>query len=356
MSLVYGAQGVTSTTRGQPSQAFTLQAGATRLIPPGTWNVNTDPYSVIQEWDNVQDTWVNSGGGSTIFTYVLSDGNNYRVANLQGCVVGGVVTTAGTGYIAATPPTVVASAGGAVLYAMVGGAVATTPTVTNGGTNYTYPPLVFLDPPPATGTPGLQATGFATLSGTTVSSITIDNQGAGYSAVPNIYIIADPRDTTGSGATAIATLTGAGTVTGIGVQNMGTPLTTIPTLTFGSGSAAATVIMVRSIGGYAVTTAGSGYSGTVEISALGSGLVGASVTTNPKWTTNLVRTRKASIIAGVTNTSITTSGAIVLDGGIYAGSSPTAIIYGGFTGTSILNGAVTFTWANNNSTIQIYPV
>lgn len=356
MTNVLGAQGVYPTTRGQPSQAFTLQAGATRLIPAGTWNINLGPYSCIQEYDQVQDTWVNMGGSDSNYRYVNSDGNSYRVANLQGCVVGGIVTTAGSGYTAATPPTVVATAGGSVLTAIVGGAVSTTVTVTNGGTNYLYPPLVYLDPPPANGTPGLQATGYATLTSGAVSSITIDNQGAGYTNIPNIYIQPDPRDTTGSGASATAVLTGAGTITGIGVLNMGTPLTTLPTLTFGSGSAAATVLMVRSISGYTVTTAGSGYSGTVEISALGNGLNVTSTITNPKWTTNLVRTRKASIIAGVTNTSITTSGFTLLDGGIYAGSAPTSIIYGGFTGTSILNGAVAFTWANNNDTIQIYPV
>lgn len=353
---VFGAQGVYPTTRGQPSQAFTLQPGATRLIPAGTWNIDLGLYSCIQEFDSVQDTWVNMGGSDTNYRYVSSDGVNYRLANLQGCIVGGVVTTAGSAYLPSAPPTVVPTAGGAVLYAMVGGAVSTSVTVTNGGTNYLYPPMVYLDPPPATGNPGLQATGYATLSGTTVSTITIDNQGAGYSNVPVIYIIADPRDTTGSGASAVATLTGSGTITGIGVLNMGTPLTTMPTLTFGSGSAAATPIMVRSIGTYTVTTAGSGYSGAVEISALTSGLTAVSVTTNPKWTTNLVRTRKASIIAGITNSSITTSGQILLDGGIYAGSAPTAIIYGGFTGTSILNGAVAFTWVNQFDTVQVYPV
>lgn len=353
---VFGAQGVYPTSRGQPSTAFTLQPGASRLIPAGTWNVNLGPYSCIQEFDVVQDAWVNNGGTSTNFAYVSSDGVNYRVVNLQGCVVGGIVTTAGSGYTAAAAPTITASAGSSTLTALIGGAVSTSVTVTNAGTGYTYPPLVFLDPPPALATGGYQATGYSTLSGSTVSTITIDNQGAGYTNVPTIYIMPDPRDTTGTGASAVATLTGAGTVTGIAVTNMGTPLTTMPTLTFSSGSAAATVVMVRSIGAYTVTTAGSGYSGTVEISALGNGLNVTSATTNPKWTTGLVRTRKASIIAGITNTSITTSGATVLDGGIYAGSAPTAIIYGGVTGTSVLNGAVAFTWSNNNDTIQIYPV
>jgi hypothetical protein len=355
MTLVYGAQGVTATTRGQPSQAVTLQAGATWLIPAGTWNIDLGLYSCIQEKDPVQGTWVTNGGSDSNFRYVLSDGVNYRVANLSGCVVGAVVTTAGSGYSTVTPPTISVDHGGCVATAVVGGAVNTSPSVTNGGTNYTYPPLVFLDPPPV-GSLGLQATAYATLTSGAVSSITVDNQGSGYTNVPNIYIINDPRDTTGTGASAVATLTAAGTITSVAITNIGTPLTTEPVFTFSSGSAVARPIMVRSIGAYTVTTAGSGYSGAVEISALNSGLTATNVLTNPKWGSNLVRTRKASIIAALSSTSITTTGQTVIDGGIYAGSSPTAIIYGNFTGTDIRNGAVGFTWANNNDTIQIYPV
>lgn len=355
MTVRYGGTGIIPTITGTPSQAFTLQAGATMLIPAGSWNISLGGYSVVQEFDPVQKTWTNKGGTSSGFEYITSDGVNFRLANPQGCVVGANVTTAGTGYSSTTPPTITAGFGSASLYAIIGGAVATTPTVTNGGTGYQYPPLIFLDPPPASGNPGFQATGYATLSGTTVSSITIDNQGAGYTNVPNIYIQPDSRDTTGIGASAVATLTGSGTLTSVGVLNMGTPLTTQPVLTVSSGSGAAAAIMVRSIGGYTVTTAGSGYSGTVEISALTSGLTSVNVLTNPKWTTGLVRTRKASIIAGVTNTSITTSGLIVLDGGIYAGSSPLTIIYGSQNGTSILAGAVAPTWANNNDTVTLYP-
>lgn len=352
---VFGAQGVYPTTRGQPSQAFTLQAGATRLIPAGTWNINLGLYSCIQEYDPVQGQWVNNGGSDTNYRYVISDGVNYRVANLLGCVVGAVVTTAGSGYTTATGVTVTPSAGSSALTAVIGGAVSTSVTVSNGGTGYVYPPLVYLDPPPV-GSLGTQATGYATLTSGAVSSITIDNQGSGYTNAPVVYIQPDARDTVGTGASATAVLTGAGTITSIAVTNIGTPLTTIPTLTFGSGSGAATVIMVRTISAYTVTTAGSGYSGTVEISALGNGLNTTNATTNPKWVSNLVRTRKASIIAGISSTSITTVGQSVLDGGIYAGSAPSAIIYGGVTGTSVLNGAVGFTWGNTQDTVQIYPV
>jgi len=351
--LPYGTAGVYPTPRGQPSNVWTLQAGAARLIPPGTWNLALGLYSALQEYDPIQNQWVNCGGTDTTLRSVNSDGNNYRAVNQQGCVVGASVTTAGSGYTSV--PTVAASAGSATMTVLVGGAVSTTVSVTSAGAGYTYPPLIFLDPPAN----GLQATGYSTLSSGTLSSITIDNQGAGYTNVPNIYIIPDPRDTgPTTPAVAVASLTGSQTVTGITVQNFGTPLTTIPTLTFtggGGSSAAATVIMVRSIGAYVVSAGGSGYSGTVIVSAVGNGGVASPANTNPKWTTNLVRTRNAQIVAALgTSQGLSATGQTVLDGGIYGASSPTAVIYGSIqTNTGNTVGTVTFTWANNADTIQL---
>ncbi len=351
--LPYGAAGIYPTPRGLPSNVWTLQAGAARLIPSGTWNLSLGPYSCLQEFDPVQGQWVTCGGESSVLHQVNSDGNNYRAVNQQGCVVGASVTNGTSGLT--TAPTFTLSAGGATGTCILGGAVSTTVSVTNAGAGYNYPPLIFLDTPPAGG--GLQATGYATLSAGTLSTITIDNQGAGYTNVPNIYIIPDPRDTgPTTPASAVATLTGSGTVTGILITNYGTPLTTIPTFTFSVGTLAATVIMVRSIGAYTVTTTGSGYSGTVLVSALGNGGVASPSLTNPKWTTNLVRTRNAQIIAAVgTSNGLSATGQVVLDGGIYGASSPTAIVYGSLTGSTPSVGVVAFTWANNNDTIALLP-
>src|ERR1700678_4119784 len=141
MTTVIGAQGVFPTTRGQPSTAFALQAGGLRLIPSGTWNVGLGPFSCIQQYDAVQGVWQTIGGESSVLHYVNSDGVNYRVANLVGCVVGASVTTAGSRY-AAGGLTATMSAGGAVFNAIIGGAVSTSVTVANAGTNYTYPPLI----------------------------------------------------------------------------------------------------------------------------------------------------------------------------------------------------------------------
>lgn len=354
--LPYGAPGVYPTPRGLPSNAWTLQPGAARLIPPGTWNIALGPYSAFQEFDAVQGQWVTCGGSSSILQQVNSDGNNYRAVNQNGCVVGASVTNGGSAYTSA--PTIAFSAGSAVGTAIVGGAVSTTVSVTNAGAGYVYPPLIFFDTPPQGA--GLQATGFAVMSGSTLSSITVDNQGAGYTNVPNVYIIPDPRDTGPSTpASAVASLTGSQTVTAILISNYGTPLTTIPTITItggGGSSAAATPIMVRSIGAYTVTAQGSGYSGTVLVSALGNGGVASPSLANPEWTTNLVRTRNAQIIAALgTSNGLSATGQVVLDGGIYGASSPTAIVYGAGVGTTPSVGFVGFTWANNNDTVELYP-
>lgn len=368
MTNTFGAQGVYPTPRGQASIAFDLQAGAARLVPAGTWMITASAYTCVQEYDPVQGQWLAPGGTGGAFgaggpQYVNSDGFNYRVVNLCGCIVGATVSTAGSAYVAATPPTVsFTNATNAAATAIVGGAVNTSVTTNNAGTNYTYAPLVFLDSPPIGA--GYQATATCVLSGSGVGTVTITNQGAGYTNVPNIYFLNDPRDTTGSGASAVATLTGAGTITQLLITNQGNPNTTLqPTIAFSSGSAAASAIMVRAIGGVSMTTAGSGYTGNVIVQGWGSGFGGnANVLTNPKWTTNLVRTRVGTLLLGTATSggALTGGGASLFDGGIYAGSGPTPVISGGgpigLINTGAIAGVAAFTWANPADTILIQPV
>lgn len=357
----FGGLGVYPSPRGQASMAFDLQPGAARLIPAGTWMVDTGPYSCVQEYDPIQAQWISPGGtGQLPPQYVNSDGFNYRAVNLSGCVVGAVVTTAGSGYSAATPPTVTFSVGAATATAIVGGAVSTAVTVTNGGTGYVYAPIVFLDSPPQGA--GYQATATSTLTSGAVSSVTVNNQGAGYTNVPNIYFLNDPRDTVGAGAAAVAVLTGAGTVTQLLITNQGAPQTTLqPTIAFSSGAAAAFPIMVRSVGAITLSNVGSGYSGNVLVQAYGNGYTGAAnVLTNPKWTTQLVRTRTATLLTGVdAATKLTSAGASLFDGGIFAGSAPTAVVVGTTQGTPVtasITAVAGFTFANVTDTITIQPV
>jgi len=367
MTNIFGASGVYPTPRGQASIAFDLQPGAVRLIPPGAWLIDTGPYTTTQEYDPVQGQWLTPGGDNGGFSggpqYVNSDGNNYRVANLCGCIVGASVTTAGSAYSAATPPVVTfTNATNAAATAIVGGAVSTSVTVTNGGSGYVYPPVVFCDSPPIGA--GYQATMTCALTSGAVSSVTVNNQGAGYTNVPNIYFLNDARDTAGIGAAAVATLTGAGTVTQLIITNHGNPNTTLqPVIAFSSGSAAAFPIMVRAIGGATTSTAGSGYSGLVILQGWGTGFnAAANVLTNPRWTTNLVRTRVGTLLLGTATSggALTGGGASLFDGGIYAGSAPSALILGGgplgLINTGAIAAVTTFTWANPTDTITLQPV
>jgi hypothetical protein len=340
MTILFGGMGVAPTLRGQPTNVFSLNGGSARTVPAGTWHITPDLYSCIQELDGITGIWraIGSGldGGAT--NYINSDGNNFRVMNQSGCVVGGIVTTAGSGYT--TAPTVTASAGSAILKAIVGGAVSTTVTISNAGTGYTYPPIITFDAPPAGG--GVQATGHSTLSGSTVGSIVVDDQGAGYTATPNVYITNDPREgqngvSQGSGATATAVLTGSGTVTAVLGLDCGSALTSLPTLAFSGTStsgAAATAIMNWSVTGYTVTSVGGAYTAPLLVTSIDNGFTTtAGSTTNPTITTNLVRGRQARILGVVASSAVSATGQVVYDGGVFSGV-PTLVAVGFASGTA----------------------
>jgi len=328
---LFSGPGLTPTLKGATTNVITLQAGAETLIQPAGWYyVSLGKYTVLQQYDPITLSWRTVGTGSTTGDqYIYSDGVNYRLANLTGCVVGALLTNAGSGYTSA--PTVTASAGNSIWRAIVGGAVSTTVTVTNGGTGYVYAPNVLFSAPPAG---GIQAEGYATISGGVVTSITVTNQGAGYVTAPTVVLANDSDEGqnglgTGSGATAVATLTGAGTITGLICVDPGTSLTSLPTLAFSGGggsSAAATAIWCATITGIAVTTAGAGLSGTyVRVTAEDNFPTTASAYTNPTTQSNLVRIRSADIRAATSSGGVTATGAVIYDGGIYT-SAPTPLV------------------------------
>ena len=332
----FGGVGNVLTLKSLPGNVFDLPPGQAQTLPAGSLAVRTGIYTAIQQLDPISGIWRTVGGGINGggIEFIQSDGVNYRIANQTGCAVGALLTTAGSSYT--TAPTVTASAGGSIWKAFVGGAVSTTVTVSNAGTNYTYPPIVtFSAPAPGT---GIQATGFATLSGSTVSGITVVDQGAGYTVAPTITITPDPREgvngvAQGYNATAVCTLTGSGTITGLVCLDHGTTLTSVPTLSFSSGSAAATAIMCWSITAFAVSTAGAGLSGAnAQISALDIPSTTAAAYLNPStqygtaaYNWGLVRQRPANIIGTVTAGAITTTTPRYLDGGIYT-TAPVAVV------------------------------
>ena len=336
----FGGVGNNLTFKGTPGNIYDLPAGQVQtLSPAGAYAVRTGLYSTVQQKDPTSGIWRTIGGGVPAggFEHIMSDGVNYRIANQTGCAVGALLTNAGSSYTSA--PTVTASAGSSIWQAFVGGAVSTTVTVSNGGTNYTYPPIVtFSSPAPGT---GIQASGFATLSGSAVTSVTVVDQGAGYTVAPTITFTNDPREgvngvTAGYNAAAVATLTGANTITGLVCLDHGTPLTAVPTLSFSGGggsSAAATAIMCWSITAFAVGTAGAGLSGAnAQITALDIPSTTAAAYLNPttqygttSYNLGLVRQRNANIIGTVTAGAITVTTPRYIDGGIYT-TAPVAIV------------------------------
>lgn len=336
MTIIFGGQGVQPTLRGQASNVLALQAGQVRLIPAGTWRIVTDGFCCVQEFDPITGIWRGIGNGpAEVSTYVNSDGVNFRIANQTGCIVGVELTVAGSAYV--TAPVVTASTA-AAFTVLLGGLVSTAVSVTNGGTNYVYPPQVFIDAPAA---PGVQATATATIAAGAVTGVTIIDQGAGYTNVPNITFVNDPRDSTGGNASAVAVLTGSQTVSAVLVTDHGNPVaanqTTQPALTFSTGSAAGLAIMDWTIQSYTVTSAGSGYVGGVAVMALGSGFPSAlPAYTNPTTQSKLVKTRDASILGALALTALTATGQNVINGGVYAGSNVTGIVAGFSNGSAAL--------------------
>ncbi len=353
----FGGQGQNLTLKGVPSNLYTLPAGGVMLLGPpnfiaGEIGVRTGKYSALQVQDPITGIWKRVGGGVMAggYEYIYSDGANYRIANQSGCVVGALLTNKGSGYTSA--PTVTAT-GSSLWKAWVGGAISTSVTISNGGTNYTYPPQVIISAPPyfsAGG--GIQASGIAVLTGSAVSSITVTNQGAGYPVAPTITLVNDPREglngvTAGYGATAVATLTGAGTVTGLVCIDHGTPLTSVPSLVFAGGggsSAAATAIMNWGITAF-TPTAGTGF-GTSMLSGLDAFPITAAAYVNPDTQSGLVQTRLAQILMLASGGAPTATGAIFYDAGVYT-SVPTALVT---TNGALITQTATFAFTMGGST------
>jgi hypothetical protein len=346
---LFGGSGLSITMKGANTNLVTLQAG--ECYYPNSNQNPTQPgqgtgnagwfyaqlgrYSKWQFLDPITGIWRGIGDDSNAERYFYSDGFNTRIANQSGCAVGAVVTTAGSGYTSA--PTVVASAGSSKWVAVLGPLVSTAVTVGFGGSNYTYPPAVVIDAPPgvANNANGVQATGYATISGGVVTTITITNQGAGYTAgVPNIRLVNDIRDQTGSGAVATAALTGAGTVAAVLCLDHGNPITsgTVPTLSFGSGSAAATALMDWGVTTYSVSTAGQGYAGSavgyVGGTSYGPAPISGAAYTNPAIQEDLVIKRNANIWVLTSTIGALLIGGVIRDGGVYTGVPTNSEILG----------------------------
>lgn len=353
---------------------ISLGGGGTVIVNSGYVIIDPGQYSFVQEFDPIMQMWslwaTSDQNGQT---YLNSDGFNFRVVNPTGCTVGVNVTNGGAGYVAGTPPAVTFSSGGAIATAIVGGALGTITlfsssslTVTSGaGANFTYAPIVSIQAPPQGGVP---ATAIANLSGTQLnngSPFTIVNQGAGYVSPPLIQIIPNPADpsTTIRPASAVATLTGATSVTAVLVTNYGNgalggvPLCTIAAPTAGT-QATGQAIVALSTTAFAITQGGSGY-GTSPTTVMSvGGLQSGGAFTNPNIQTGIYLPRPAQYLAqvstGASGGSVTASGQLIVDGGIFQNAAV------GFVATQ--NGGVTtgatgtFTFGANTDTVTIQPI
>src|SRR5262245_40769173 len=80
------------------TNTISLGAGETYTILSGSWWVKTGPYTFLQWLEPVTNTWKVRPTAKDDTVYVESDGQNWRLANLTGCVIGAVITTGGVTY------------------------------------------------------------------------------------------------------------------------------------------------------------------------------------------------------------------------------------------------------------------
>lgn len=359
---------VTSPTTGLTnplggSNAVTLTAARTQIIPAGTFWVAPGPYTSLQWKDPVTGAWRTINASPTTVPYSLdSDGANFRLANLTGTPIGALITNAGSSLTNGfNTVTVTPSAGASVWQTVVGGAINSTVTVTAGGSGYTYAPTLIFSPPP---TGGIQATGVAVLSAGAVNSVTVTNQGAGYTIAPTVTVINDLRDTTGSGAvlTVNATLAGSGTLTAMYPTDPGTVLTAVPTFTFSPASTiAATAIMNFVVTGYSADTVGVAYGTSQPFLVLSTGGIvagtRASNTAGPIADKGLTVPRMAQLAGTSTSGGATTAtGIVIQDAGFGFQAVPSAIIIAGGGALPTTAAAGSFTVGGITDTSFVQPV
>lgn len=363
--------GLAITSTGQEvglTNTISLGAGATYLIPAGTYFVRLGAYTFLQYKDPVLGTWVVKHTAATVHQYILSDGGNWRLANLTGCPIGAIITTGGGAGVytngigstgaGSTNVSITPSAGSSVWTPVVGGVVSTTAVTGAPGSGYLFPPNVIIDAPPLG---GIQATAHVSqLSSGTVlaTNIIVDNQGAGYTVAPNVTFVNDSRDTVGAGAAVSLTLTGTGILSAMYPTDHGTPQTSAITFTFaptGTGTAA-TAIMNFTVTSYASGTGGSGYATGTAIITQNNLAQGTSQFTNPLITTDNVFPRPARLYPVLSGVTIVTGTATFEDHGLGIQRAPDFTIVPGGS-TIVLTGAsITLAVGGITDTSYIQPI
>lgn len=315
---------------GFPNTPISLASGQVYNIPSGQYSCHLGPYTAVQQYDGVQQTWrFVEASTQSAPTLVSSDGYNVRLINMTGTAVGAVITNAGTGYTngiypagtqqgtAASPSVTFAAGGGSVLATgniIVGGAINSTVAITNGGSNYTKAPILLISAPPAG---GVQATATCTISAGVINAVTVTNQGAGYTVAPTINVVNAYNDTTGTGGvlTVNATLAGSGTVTAITMNNNGAGMTSVPSITFSPASTtAATAVMCFTALTLTGASGATNTVGTYGLLGLSQVTGGTATLTNPAISTGVFTPR---IAVAVATTAAATYSSVILDGGLH---------------------------------------
>jgi hypothetical protein len=265
-----------------PSNYVGLAAGDALPIPRGDFLISLGSYCVLQYDDPLTPlgcwTIAATAAWDSGLLYVQSDGFNYRIANMTGCPVGGLVNAYGSAYVQATTSIAVVGGGGSTWAPIVGGQLTmTTATIVtaNSGAGYGVAPIAMIPAPPGpnnnvNGVGGIRASGFCTIASGTVSGFTFTDPGAGY-PTGNYTVVAlpnptDPNINTGiTLATLTFSVTGSGSITGVLCTQPGAPLATPNNITLtlsGAGTNGTvsaimmqTVVTVSQVGGATITGA-----------------------------------------------------------------------------------------------------
>lgn len=329
-----------------------LAPGQKHIIPAGEYQLVLGPYTVYQVNDPVQGwtTQVLASDG-----VVASDGVNHRIANLTGCVIGALVTTAGSGYL--TPPIITPSIGGSIWQAIIGGMISTTVTVATAGVGYVHPPTILLPAPPAG---GVQATAIAAVSGGGITGVTMTGVGAGYTVAPipapatagnatlasfgpypNAYqIIPDAADTITTPAVLTFGLqTNIGQISAILNTDPGNVVTSVPTLTIaaapsGGTTAVATAIPLFTVTSLSVSLAGSNYGTSQSFTVIGAGTLVSGTAANVQAMLNQGLFQPSPFFGYGTTTAgglLSATNFVISSGGFHQAVPNLAVVAGGST-------------------------
>jgi hypothetical protein len=205
--------------------------------------------------------------------------------------------------------------------------------ITNPGSGYLEPPSVTFSNPNDTG--GTLATAVSTITTGAggVGSINVTAGGSGYTALPGVTISA-PDVQGGAQAQAVATISG-GAVVAVTVTVAGSGYLSTPSVSFSSGSAAATAVLVKgTVNSISLTNAGSGYTGNITVT----------LSAPPSGTT-------ATAIAQYNTFATGTLSVLVTNGGSgYGASGSFSVSFAGGSGGS---GAVGTAIVSGGSVVQV---